>query len=281
MVTLGEFAGLIITDFLQARKISDACSTAISEEYHVNPLLEGLPVPRYIIDEAEIDVPLQIAGVQKSEFKTEDKDKLLKKIERYLPTLLYRNIKNSYYDKENLRVWELCQNENTPAEGSVRDSTDSIYSVKRLSSNPLLKACYKASTASVSARMSEFMTSYVRENAVSEMKLLDFTDAFVATLIHVVKDEFSTYSEDESPFIDKNKMKQACQIIGNTMFFEFKEIFQQTEGVLVVPETNKMENKVVPEQLMHLKLKIKEQDVEFVVDKNETTGKVKRFVSLS
>lgn len=107
-----------------------------------------MPVPRYIIDEAEIDVPLQIAGVQKSEFKTEDKDKLLKKIDRYLPTLLYRNIKNCYYDKENLRVWELCQNENPPAEGSVRDSTESIYSVKRLSSNPLLKACYKASTAS-------------------------------------------------------------------------------------------------------------------------------------
>ena len=64
MITIGEFTGLLMSDFLQARKMADACAASISEEYHVNPLLKGMPVPRYTISEAEIDVPVQIAGVQ-------------------------------------------------------------------------------------------------------------------------------------------------------------------------------------------------------------------------
>lgn len=281
MVTLGEFTGLLMSDFLQARRISDACSTAISEEYHVNPLLKGLPVPRYIIDEAEIDVPLQIAGVQKTEFKAEDKAKLINKIERYLPTVLYRNIKNSYYDKEEHRIWMLSEGVEGESNLIGRETTQFQPQVVRLSSNPLLKACYKASTASICSKMNEYMQTYVNENAVSEMKLLDFTDVFIVTLTSVVKSEFSTYIEGQTPFIDKKAMKKACQIVGNAMFFEFKDVFQQTEGILVVPETNKLENKTTSEQLMHMKIKIREQDVEFVVDKNQETGEVNRFVSLN
>ena len=66
MITFGEFAGTLITDFLQARKIADAYSAAFSEEYYVNPVLRGMPVPHYTVDEAEIDVPLKIMGGQKS-----------------------------------------------------------------------------------------------------------------------------------------------------------------------------------------------------------------------
>jgi hypothetical protein len=58
-------------------------------------------------------------------------------------------------------------------------------------------------------------------------------------------------------------------------------VFQQTEGVLVVPETNKLENNISSEQLMRVKIKIKEQDVEFVVDQDQDTGEVKRFISLN
>jgi hypothetical protein len=279
MVTLGEFTGLLMADFMTARRMSDACCTAISEEYHVNPLLQGMPVPRYIIDEAEIDVPLQIAGVQKSEFNSADKKKLIQKIDQYLPTLLYRNIKNSYYDKEEYRVWNLNKQPERDTVGI--DGIEAVDEMVRLSNNPLLRACYKASTVSICYKMSEYMCTYVDENTVSEMKLLDFTDAFIVTLQSVIKKEFSTYLESETPFIDKEALKKACQIIGNAMFFEFKDVFQQTEGVLVVPETNKLENNISSEQLMRVKIKIKEQDVEFVVDQDQDTGEVKRFISLN
>jgi hypothetical protein len=161
------------------------------------------------------------------------------------------------------------------------DGIGAVDEMVRLSNNPLLRACYKASTVSICYKMSEYMCTYVDENTVSEMKLLDFTDAFIVTLQSVIKKEFSTYLESETPFIDKEALKKACQIIGNAMFFEFKDVFQQTEGVLVVPETNKLENNISSEQLMRVKIKIKEQDVEFVVDQDQDTGEVKRFISLN
>jgi hypothetical protein len=279
MVTLGEFTGLLMSDFMTARRMSDACSLALSEEYHVNSMLQGMPVPRYIIDEAEINIPLQISGVQRSEFKDEDKKKLIQKIERYLPTLLYRNIKNCYYDKEEYRIWNKVKGTDNVTVG-ISDAENKEEPV-RLSSNPLLRACYKASTVAICYKMDGYMRTYVDENTVSEMKLLDFTDAFIATLQATVKEEFSTYLDEQTPFIDKPALKKMCQIIGNSMFFEFKDVFDQTEGVLVGPETGKMEDKVAPEQLMHVKIKIREQDVEFVVDQNKETGDVKRFISLN
>ena len=286
MITLGDFTGLLLSDFLQARRQADAYSTAISEEYHVNPLLKGMPVPRYIIDEAEIEVPLRIMGVQKSEFREEDKVRLTDKIKRYLPTLLYRNLKNSYYDKEEYRVTQI----NGIAPGDEPIGMESILhksedpgtvktEVIRLSERPVLKACYKASTASICQKMNEYMATYIKENAVSEMKLLDFTDAFAATLKSVVKQEFSTYQQEEMPFIDKNSLKKLVHIVSNTMFFEFKDIFEESEGVLVGVETGKLEAQAAPEQLMRMKLKIREQDVDFIVDTDEETGETKRFTT--
>lgn len=194
MITLGEFTGLLMSDFLQARKMADACAASISEEYHVNPLLKGMPVPRYTISEAEIDVPVQIAGVQQVKVGEEEMKKLLMKIEKVLPTLLYRNIKNCYYEKQQ---------------------------------------------------------------------------------------EFGIYPDEQTPFINKNSLKKMCRIIGSTMFFEFKEIFEQQEGVLIIPETGKMEQNCTPEQVMRMKIKIREQDVDFIVNRDDETGETDRFLALS
>ena len=106
MITFGEFAGTLITDFLQARKIADAYSAALSEEYYVNPVLRGMPVPHYTVDEAEIDVPMKIMGVRRAEITKEDLRNILVKIEQKLPVLLYRNIKNSYYEKQENIVFK-------------------------------------------------------------------------------------------------------------------------------------------------------------------------------
>ena len=57
-----------------------------------------MPVPHYTIDEAEIDVPVKVMGIRRTEVTKETIKKILQKIERSLPTLLYRNIKNSYYE---------------------------------------------------------------------------------------------------------------------------------------------------------------------------------------
>ncbi len=282
MITFGEFAGLLMTDFLQARKIADAYSAALSEEYHVNPILSGMPVPHYTIDEAEIDVPVKVMGIRRTEVTKETIKKILQKIERSLPTLLYRNIKNSYYEKQERNVWlknGTVEAEQVGVSFKFDQEQGERASVIRLSENPQLKACYKSSTASICTLMNTYMHTYAEENHVAEMKLLDFTDAFVSTLKSVCKQEFGAYPDEQTPFIDKTALKKMCQIIGSTMFLEFKEVFEQKDGVLVLPESSKMES-CAPEQLMRVKIKIKEQDVSFVVDQDEASGETKRFLTL-
>ena len=72
-----------------------------------------------------------------------------------------------------------------------------------------------------------------------------------------------------------------CRIIGSTMFFEFKEIFEQQEGVLIIPEIGKMEQNCTPEQVMRMKIKIREQDVDLIVNRDDETGETDRFLALS
>lgn len=283
MITFGEFAGMLMSDFLQARKIADAYSAALSEEYHVNPILSGMPVPHYTIDEAEIDVPMKVMGIQRAEITEETVKEILAKIKRCLPTLLYRNIKNSYYDKQEQRV--VAENGVVEPDqvGITLDFSQEKAGKARiihLSEFPELKACYKASTAAICTLMNTYMGTYVKENNIGEMKLLEFTDAFIATLKSVCKQEFGTYPDSQTPFTDKTALKKMCQTVGSTMFFEFREAFEQKEGILVLPETGKMESSCTPERLMRVKIKIKEQDVSFVVDKDEDSGETKRFLTL-
>ena len=283
MITFGEFTGLLVSDFLQARKAADFYSASLSEEYHVNPLLQGMPVPHYTIEEAEIDIPLKIMGIRKNEVTKEDISKILDKIKHNLPTLLYRNIKNSYYEKQEKIVYDkngAVEPEQVGVVFNINKTDKEEAEIVRLSQIPHLKACYKSSTASICTLMNQYMTTYVEENNISEMKLLDFTDAFIATLKSVCKNEFGTYLDEQTPFINKDALKKMCNNIGSTMFFDFREVFEQSEGIVISPETADMEKNCAPEQLMHVKLKIKEQDVSFVVDKNESSGETKRFLTL-
>ena len=45
-MTLGEFTGLLLTDFLEARRQADALAAAMSEDYHIDPLMNGIPGTR-------------------------------------------------------------------------------------------------------------------------------------------------------------------------------------------------------------------------------------------
>ena len=198
-------------------------------------------------------------------------------------TVLYRNIKNNYYEKQENNVIlknGVVESEQVGVVFHLDEEKTEKARVIRLSETPELKACYKSSTASICTLMNTYMNTYIEENNVGEMKLLDFTDAFIATLKSVCKQEFSTYPDEQTPFINKTYLKKMCQTIGSTMFFEFREVFEQKEGILVLPETGKMESSCTPEQLMRVKIKLKEQDVSFVVDRDESSGETKRFLTL-
>lgn len=291
LLTFGELTGLLMSDFLEARRQTDCLSASLSEDYHVDPLMKGMPIPRYIISEADVDLPVQVVGVRRSVLGNQIIDDLIQRIQRILPTYLYRGIKNSYYLKQEDRVkranGQLEPNAvglvvASPANGDgPGNGAAGQAQVVRLSEVPELKASYKASTAGICALMAMYMRTYLEESNLSILKLLDFSDAFEDTLRSVCKQEFGTYPDAQTPFIDKDSLKALCKAVAGKMFFEFKHVFQQTDGVLVDPQTGKLGAHGSPDTLMRVRLKIKSQDVDFIVNQDEEGEQVQRFLSLN
>lgn len=287
LLTFGELSGLLMADFLEARRQTDALSASLSEDYHVDPLMKGMPIPRYTITEAEVDVPVQVVGVQQNTHDGRIVEDLMQPIQRILPTYLYRGIKNSYYLKQEDRVRRANGQLEPDAVGLVYtpqsedEPTHVSARVIRLSEHPELKASYKSSTASICSLMVSYMHTYLTESNLSILKLLDFSDAFEDTLRSVCKEEFGTYPDAQTPFIDKDSLKAFCKTVADKMFFEFKHIFQQTEGILVDPQTGKLGAHTPTDTLMRVHLKIRAQDVDFIVDQEEDSEQSQRFLSLN
>lgn len=279
-MTLGEFIGLVLTDLLEARHRADALAAVMSENYHIDPLMNGIPVPHYTIEEAEIDAPVQIVGIRRTAPDDMMIERLLFSLQQSLPTYLYRSIKNAYYDKQTQLVKQAGGQADTNQVGKTEAPTDAPH-VVRLSEIPERKACYKASTACISTLMDTYMRTYLQENNPDSLQLMDFIDAFQDVLYHVSKEEFGTYSEAETPYIDKQALKTQCAWVSRKMLLEFKRLFQQSEGLLIEPQTGKMNNGIHPDYIMHVHLKLREQDLDFIVDHNDATGESRRFLSLN
>lgn len=45
MVKLSEFIGEMVADISDARRIADSNSISLSQSYHADPFLKGMPVP--------------------------------------------------------------------------------------------------------------------------------------------------------------------------------------------------------------------------------------------
>lgn len=237
-MTLGEFTGLLLTDFLEARHQADALAAAMNEDHHIDPLMNDIPVPHYTIEEAEIDAPVQIVGIRRTATGDLLIERLLFTLQQSLPTYLYRSIKNAYYDKQAQLVQQAGKQADTKQVGKTDMPTDAPH-VVRLSEIPERKACYKASTACISALMDTYMRTYLLENNPDSLQLMDFMDAFQDVLYRVSKEEFGTYSEAETPYIDKQALKTQCAWVSRKMLLEFKRLFQQSDGLLIEPQTGK------------------------------------------
>ena len=64
------------------------------------------------------------------------------------------------------------------------------------------------------------------------------------------------------------------------MFFEFKNIMRSSAAVQVDIDTVQMNEYATRDRLMHIKLKVKEQDLSLMVEE-DAKGKERRFLSLS
>lgn len=275
-MTLGEYTGLLLSDFLHARQQTDALAAAISEDYHIDPLMSGIPVPRYTIEEAEIDAPVQIVGVRCTESDSELDEQLLQRLRSTLPMHLLRSLKNAYYQKQTAQP-----NQAGDPAASANPQESASSGIAKLSDTPELQACYRASVISICLLMEQYMSTYLKENnTLGSLQLLDFMDVFEAVLFRECKKEFDTYSNSDTPYANMRVLKTECELISRKMLKLFKNVIEKCEGLLIDPQTGKMGNSVNPDCIMRVKLKLRSQDLDFIVDKDES-GESHRILSIN
>lgn len=286
MVRLSVFLGQILSDIANARTQTDSYAASTSELYHADPFVKNLPIPHYIIESAELDVPLIVVGIDKSEDEFAGQcAKLYTVINEKLPLILMRNFKYSYARKKES---ENAENE----EKSVSEEKLRLELSKEERKNEKRKTgydCefsdaqlnkYRGSTVHIAEKVVKSLEKYLDAYNYDIVKILDLTDEFISVLEREIKADTATYEKDIFPYADLSAIKSAANYIGNIMFFEFKKIMRSSAAVQVDASTVHMNEYSTKDCLMHIRLKIKEQDLSLLVEEEEN-GRERRFLSLS
>lgn len=286
MVELSTFIGQIISDVATARTNADAFAASTSELYHADPFVKNLPIPHYIIESAEVDVPVMIVGITKSsdEFE-EQKEELFDAIKTKLPVLLVRNYKYSYAksreaekqkEAEESRSQEKMRIE-TNGGGEKKKDVSSVYSAS-FTDEQLEE--FASSAKKITEKMIGDIKNYLDTYNYDLVKILDLSDEFIRCLEKEIKRDVETYKKGMRPYTDGDDVVSAAKYVGNLMFFEFKKIMRSNAAVQVDVNTVQMNEYATKDCLMHIKLKVKEQDLSLIVEEGEN-GREKRYLSLS
>lgn len=332
MVKLSEFIGEIVSDISEARKIADSNSVALSQSYHADPFLRGIPVPHYTIQEAEVKVPVCVNSVSSAVLgKNRLKKAIPGIISGKLPTLLgscfvtgyigrKKTEKDQQADEEEKKVQQVSDIANTasaaadilPENITANISAENI--IKAAIQNDLIgtssqsdptpcsmaarfgklpenepetnsddiddNICqsFWSSAASITQSVSGYMKAYLETADIDIVKLLGVRDKFIETLTTALTGEFAGSKLD--PFENDEAKTKAAAEIGAAMFIEFSRICERDKGVFVEPSTGKMNEYAQKGNLMYLTVKIKEQDLDVVIE-GDGSAAPRRFLSLS
>lgn len=245
-----------------------------------------MPIPHYIIESAELDVPLIVVGIDKSEDEFAGQcAKLYSVINEKLPLILMRNFKFSYARKKEFENAEKEEKSVSEEKLRLELSKEERKSVKRktgydceFSDAQLNK--YQSSTVKIAEKVVKALEKYLDAYNYDIVKILDLTDEFISVLEREIKADTATYEKEIFPYADLSAIKSAANYIGNIMFFEFKKIMRSSAAVQVDASTVHMNEYATKDCLMHIRLKINEQDLSLLVEEEEN-GRERRFLSLS
>jgi hypothetical protein len=281
MVKLSEFIGEMVSDISEARKLADSNSVALSQSYHADPFLKGMPIPHYTIEEAEVKFPLSVMGVVSSnKNKILMQSLILSAIKLKLPQLLNNQFTSSYIAKKKtaLKKEQEKKQATVTAESNLLKATGALEEID-ITIPDQLKKKYADSSNKISADVTEPMNRFLSAANFEIIKLLDIKDKFVQILKLAIRDEFSSYSPEEQP-VGEDGLDKLAADTGTTMFFEFKQMSGNDQGVFVEPNTGKMNEYGSKDSLMYFTLKIKEQDLDLIVEDVDGNG-AQRFLSLN
>lgn len=285
MVELSTFIGQIVSDLASARTNADYYAAGISEQYHADPFVKNLPIPHYMIEEAEIEVPVMVVGISKnSELFENEKTELLEIIKTKLPILLLRSYKFNYVrereqarDKDNEK--KKADNKLLAESNKSVDSNRNRIDVTKFDFSDEVIEEFNASVEKLTGRLIENTTSYMDNYNYEIIKILDMSDDFTARLQREIKADMRGYKKENRPYLSDETISRAANYVGNLMFFEFKKILRSTAAVQVDVNTVQMNEYASRDCLMHIKLKLKEQDLTLMVEAGE--NKEKRYLSLT
>lgn len=286
MVKLSEFIGEMVSDISDARRIADSNSIALSQSYHADPFLKGMPVPHYTIQEAEIKVPVSVSKVTSNLQNNELLQPIiLSTIKLKLPQLLISKFLNFYIkkkEKEQQKAKEEQEveeaiNESMGLNSTVKNKADRS-AVQNISND--LRISYGTASNNITEKLTKYMKEYLNAANFEFIKLLDVKDKIVEMLTYFITDEFSMNNPNymEAPY-SNDDLPVLAEETGREMFFEFKQKSESEKGLFIEPSTGKMNEYVQNEKLLFMTIKIKEQDLDMVVE-NGGDGE-QRFLSLN
>lgn len=276
MVRLSEFIGELTSDISEARRIVDTNSASLSQSYHADPFLKGMPVPHYTIEEAELRFPVSVLSVVSQGGSKEYYTALiLSAIRLKLPRILGNKLADMYLAKKKQELKEELRTRR--AETEV-DESDKTLSENLITISDELRKRYSESAKSIAEIVSEPMNKFLRAANFEVIKLLDIKDEFVRQLKKSVRDEMSSYSVETQP-VNEDTLDELASETGTKMFFEFKQMSETEKGVFIEAKTGKMNEYGSKDNQMYITLKIKEQDLDLIVE--DQNGGKQRFLSLN
>lgn len=281
MVKLSEFIGEIISDISDARKIADSNSAALSQSYHADPFLKGMPVPHYTIQEAEVKVPVSVNKVvsfkQNNDFLV---TLILSTVKLKLPQMLTTKLLEYYVKKREKEQYEKKLEIAADAETDMQLSDVSVTfeSLDEKTKNDL-KLLYAGKSNEITDRLSLDMKEFLKSANFDVIKLLDIRDKLIDLLTRIMSDKLSDIDESKNP-VTADLLPALVSEVGTEMFFDFTQKSEGNKGIFVDPGTGKLNEYFAKDNLMFLNLKIKEQDLDIVIEDNGGDSP-QRFLSLN
>ena len=264
MVKLSDYIGQVLTDIATGREIADRNSAALSERYQADTFMKGMPVPHYTIDQASFELPFMIVGVvSKGRMDEGIVEEIITVTRDKTGALLH------YFIMEKTR-----QGKKYEAGTGGKAGTQS-------------KKHKDAINGIVDTLIKQVRIS-IEQEGLKIIKLLDLVDTLCALLEEQVEKVFSpkeAEAEDaaaeENPFADPETVRQLGERYRRILFSEYKDVISTTNGVIIDPATGKLNEYAEDSCLTHLKVTLREQDLDFIVELDEKSGKTKHFLALN
>ena len=281
MVLLSDFIGELVSDISDARRIADSNSAALSQSYHADPFLRGMPVPHYTINEAEVKFPVSVLSVlSDSNSKDVIGSIVLSAIKLKLPHILNNQFISSYISKRKKELKTAAMEKRAEViAGSDMDTTDATLSENGIVISEELKKTYAESANRIEKNIEEPMKEFLSVANFEVIKLLDIKDVFVKNLKIAVRDVLGSLSAEDHP-VNEDGLDELAVETGKAMFFEFKQMLKKEKGVFVEPKTGKINEYGSMYNQMVITLKIREQDLDLIVEDGNGSS-TRRFLSLN